>query len=322
MWNYILRRLLHTIPIIFGITLLGFIIIQMAPGDYFTQLKMNPEINPQTIEDMRARLGLDKPLLVQYVRWLWGAIRFDFGESIAYHIPVSTLIKERLANTLLLSIVSLVLVWLFAIPLGVFCAVRQYSFFDKFFSVLAFIGMSLPTFFIAFLLVLLAAVTGWLPTGGVTDYQHDTYSFFGKIWDYIKHLIIPVTVLVISSIAGLMRLMRGNMLEVLRSQYVITARAKGLCEGIVRYKHALSNAINPMVTIFGFQLSGLLSGAALTEIITRWPGLGRLMLDAYLQQDLYVVMASLMIGSLLLIAGNLLADILLAITDPRIRYRK
>jgi peptide/nickel transport system permease protein len=281
---------------------------------------MNPEIEPESIERMREQFGLDKPLIIQYLRWVWGVIRLDLGESIAYHIPVFTLIKQRLLNTLYLSVVSMILTWLIAIPIGVHCALHQYSFSDKFFSVLSFVGMSLPTFFIAFLLILLAAHVDWLPTGGATHFEHATYSTLGKVLDYLKHLIIPVSVLVASSITGLMRLTRGNMLDVLRSQYITAAKAKGVSEKVIRYKHALRNAINPMITIFGYQLSNLLSGAALTEIITRWPGLGRLMLDAYLQQDLYVVMGSLLVGSVLLIFGNLIADILLAISDPRIRY--
>jgi peptide/nickel transport system permease protein len=309
------------VPLLIGITTIGFFIIQLAPGDYCTRLLMNPEINPETVEALKKQFGLDKPLIVQYLKWLSSAIRFDFGVSFVYHIPVSTLILQRLWNTLLLSATAMVLTWLIAVPIGIYCALNQYKLPDKIFSVIAFMGMSLPTFFIAFLCIFAAAKTGILPTGGVTDYQHASYSLMGKIWDYLKHLIIPVSVLVLCSIGSLIRLMRANMLDVFRSGYITTARAKGLSERIVIYKHALRNAINPMITIFGYQLSGLLSGAALTEIITRWPGLGRLMLDAYFQQDLFVVMASLMLGALLLIIGNLIADILLALTDPRIRYQ-
>ncbi len=320
MKSYIIKRLLHLIPLLIGITLIGFFIIQLAPGDYCTKLLMNPEIKPETVAALKKQFGLDQPLVIQYLKWLWCAIRFDFGISFVYHIPVSTLILQRMGNTLLLSIFAMILTWIIAIPMGIYCALKQYKLPDKIFSVLAFIGMSLPTFFIAFLCIFAAAKTGILPTGGVTDYQHDSYSPVGKAWDYLKHLIIPVSVLVLCSIGSLMRLMRGNMLEVLRAGYITTARAKGLSERMIIYKHALRNAINPMVTIFGYQLSGLLSGAALTEIITRWPGLGRLMLDAYFQQDLFVVMASLMIGAVLLIIGNLIADVLLFVVDPRIRY--
>jgi peptide/nickel transport system permease protein len=213
------------------------------------------------------------------------------------------------------------LTWLIAIPVGVYTASKQYSLSDKTFAVLTFLGMSLPTFFIAFLLILFAAITKILPTGGMTDYMHDSYTLLGKIWDYLKHLIIPVLVLVASSVGALMRLMRGYMIEELKSSYVIALRAKGLPERKIKYKHALRCAINPMITIFGYQLSDLLSGAALTEIITRWPGLGRLILEAFRAQDLYVVMASLLTGSLMLVLGNLIADILLAIADPRIRYQ-
>jgi peptide/nickel transport system permease protein len=282
---------------------------------------MNPEIKPETIERMREQFGLDRPLIVQYLKWLWGIVRLDFGESLHYHVPVINLIGQRLLNTLYLSIVSMIFVWAIAIPVGIYCAVHQDRFGDRFFSVAAYLCMSLPTFFIAFLLILFAAVTGWLPTGGITDPQHDSYSLLGKVWDYMKHLIIPVSVLVMTSVGGLLRLMRANMLEVLRSPYIIAAEARGLSKYRIIFKHALRNAINPMITIFGYQLSGLLSGAALTEIITSWPGLGRLMLKAFFQQDLFLVMGSLVISSILLIIGNLIADILLAASDPRIRLQ-
>lgn len=321
MSSYILRRLLHTIPLMFGITVIAFFIIQLAPGDYFTKLSLNPEIKPETIYKLKEEFGLDKPVLIQYFMWLNQLIRLNLGQSMAYHLPVAVLIKERLWNTLYLSLVSIILTWLIAIPIGIHCATHQYSLSDKAFSVMAFVGMSLPTFFVAFLFIFAAAYIDWLPTGGMTDYQHESYPFLGRIWDYLKHLIIPVSVLVATSIAGLLRLMRANMLEVLRLPYVTAARAKGLSERAIIYRHALRNAINPLITIFGYQLSGLLSGAALTEIITRWPGLGRLMLDAVLKQDLYLVMGGLVISALLLIAGNLVADILLAMSDPRIRYK-
>jgi peptide/nickel transport system permease protein len=323
MKTYILKRVIHSIPLFFGITLVAFFIIQLAPGDYFTQLRMNPHMKPELLDEMRRQFGLDRPLVVQYFRWLWGILHLDFGTSFAYYnVAVTTLIKQRIFNTLYLSFVSMCLTWIVAIPIGIYCATHQYSLGDKVFSVLAFMGMSLPTFFVAFLLILLASYIPWLPIGRVTDIMHDTYSPIMKALDYLKHLIIPVSVLVATSIAGFMRLMRGNMLDVMYSQYILAARAKGVSERVIRYKHALRNAINPMITIFGYQLSGLISGAALTEIITQWPGLGRLMLDALMKQDLYLVMGSLVIGSVLLIVGNLLSDILLAACDPRIRYEK
>lgn len=320
MISYILRRLLHLFPLLIGITLLSFFIIQLAPGDYFDQLKLNPQISHQIIEQLRAQFGLDKPIYIQYWRWLKGVLKGDLGYSFTYRTKVSTLIASRLINTLILSISAMILSWSIAIPIGIFCAVKQYSWIDKLFSFLAYLGMSMPTFFLAFLLLYLAALTGWLPTGGMVAPYHDSLTWFGKIVDYLHHLIIPASVLGVASIASLSRIMRGSMLETLRAQFIIAARAKGLKERIVIYKHAFRNSINPLITIFGYQLPDLLSGAALTEIIVAWPGLGRLMLEAVMSQDIFLIMGDLLIGGALLILGNLLADLLLAISDPRIRY--
>lgn len=322
MITYILRRLLQAIPLLFGITLISFLIMQLAPGDYVSKLALNPEISTETLNQLRTTYGLDKPVLVQYFKWLWGILHLDFGISFSYHLPVLAIIKERVLNTLLLSVIVMLLVWIISVPLGIWCSTHQYKLSDQVLSGLSFIGISLPSFFTAFLLLYLASVSGWLPTGGMIDLNHSEYSIWGKFIDYTKHLIIPVTVLVVVSIAGMLRIMRANMLDELHLPYIIMARAKGLSEKTTIYKHALRNAINPMITIFGYQLSGLLSGAALIEIIISWPGLGSLMLNALLKSDQYLFMAGLLVSSVLLILGNLIADILLAFVDPRIRYRK
>ncbi|MCK4245066.1 MAG: ABC transporter permease, partial [Candidatus Omnitrophica bacterium] len=192
---------------------------------------------------------------------------------------------------------------------------------DRLLSGFAFVGISVPSFFLALLLLCFSAKTGWFPIGGVASIRYEEFSALGKFADRIHHLILPTLVLVVCSFGGLFRVMRGNFLENLRAPYVTPARAKGLSEGKVIYKHILRNSVNPLITIFGYELSGLLSGVALVEIILSWPGLGRLMLEAVMTQDLYVVMASLLVGGVLLILGNLIADILLAFADPRIRYR-
>ena len=333
--RYIFNRILHTIPLIFGLTLISFFILQLAPGNYFTQLKLNPQISEATIAQMEREFGLDKPWYLQYFYWLreilrplvkhvWGipyiAPKLNFGHSFVYHVPITTLIKERLFNTFILSLSAMLFTWLIAVPIGIYSAVHQYSWADKIFSVLAFFGMSIPNFFLAFLLLYIASVTGWFPIGGMISGNYDTLSLLSKIWNRFHHLMIPTFVLGTSGMAGLVRLMRGNMLDDLRSEYITTARAKGLSERAVIYKHALRNAINPFITLFGYQLSGLFSGAALTEIIVSWPGLGQLMLEAVRSQDLYLVMGDLLMGAFLLIAGNLLSDILLAVSDPRIRH--
>lgn len=320
MRTFILRRVLHMIPLVVGITFMSFGIIQLAPGDYFSQLALNPQISPETIEQLRRTYGLDQPLSVQYLKWLWAALRFDFGYSFSWHMPVIELIRERALNTMLLSVTSSAVAWLVAIPIGIYAAVRQYSLGDKVLSILAFVGMSMPSFFAAFLLLYLAAVTGWFPIGGATSAGYDALSPLAKLWDRVHHLILPVAVLSTGGMAGLMRLMRGNLLEILKGEYITTARSKGLGEGTVILKHAVRNALNPFITLFGYQLAHILGGAALVEIILSWPGLGSLMLEAVMAKDLYLVMGSLYIGAILLILGNLVADLLLVVADPRIRY--
>lgn len=302
-------------------TFIGFVCINLAPGNYFDTLKQNPQISEETIKLYEQKYHLDKNVFIQYYYWLKGVIKFDFGYSFAYHRPVIAVLKTRLFNTFILSLSAFLFSWFIALPLGIYCAVHQYRIGDKIFSFLSFIGLSIPNFFLALLLLYLASFTGFLPTGGMHSFNYAQLSPLAKVWDLLKHLIIPTLVLGTSNIAGLQRLMRANMLEVLRSQYITTARAKGLSERRVIYVHAVRNAINPMVTIFGASISGLLSGAALTEIICSWPGLGSLMLEAVMKQDLFLFVGDLLMTGFLLIIGYLIADVLLAWIDPRIQYQ-
>ena len=322
MTAYIIRRLLILIPLLLVMSFVTFMFIQLAPGDYFAAMKMNPQISDETIAKLQAQYHLDKPPLIQYAYWLKNLARLDLGYSVSQKQPVFGVIASRLANTLLLAISSILIAWLVAIPIGIYSAVHQYSIGDKIFSTLAFIGMSLPSFFMALLMLyFLGSELGLLPLAGMKSAGYDELSALGKIGDIALHLVIPATVLAIGGLAGLQRLMRGNMLEVLRMQYITTARAKGLPEGRVIYRHALRNAINPMITIFGFELSGLLGGAALLEIVCGYPGLGQVMLEAVRSQDIFLVMGSMLISGVLLIAGNLVADVLLAVVDPQVSYR-
>lgn len=321
MTSYIIRRLLFLFPLLLIMSFIGFAAINLAPGNYFDKLKQNPQISEETIRMYEQQYHLDKNVFIQYYYWFVNVCKFDFGYSFAYKIPVIEVLKSRMFNTFILSLSVFLFSWLIALPLGIYCAVHQYKIGDKLFSLLSFIGISMPNFFLALLLLYLAGLTGLFPTGGMHSINYDEFSPLGKFFDLIRHLIIPTLVLGISSIAGLQRLMRANMLEVLRSQYVTTARAKGLSENRVIYVHAVRNAINPMVTILGGSLSGLLSGAALTEIICSWPGLGALMLEAVMSQDLFLFAGDLLMTGFLLIIGYLAADILLAWVDPRIQYQ-
>ena len=302
------------------VSLISFFIIRLSPVDPLAELKLNPSVSPATVERERQRLGLDKPIIVQYGKWACSFVQGDLGVTSTGE-KVSQKLKERIPNPLLLTSIVILLTWLVGVPLGIIAAVNWKTPFDRILTVLTSIGMAIPSFFFAVLLLIFAVKTGWFPIGGLTSPNFADMSFIGKLWDITHHLILPVIVLFTISLAGLQRQMRANMLDVLDSDYVKFARAKGLSEFSVIYKHALRNAINPMITLLGFEFAGLLSGAALTEYVFQYPGLGRLILEAVMKSDINLVMASLMMGAIMLVLGNLIADILLIITDPRIRVK-
>lgn len=319
-FKYIIKRILQTIPLLIMVSLISFFIIRLSPVDPLAELKLNPSVSPATVERERQRLGLDKPIIVQYGKWACSFVQGDLGVTSTGE-KVSQKLKERIPNTLLLTSIVILLTWLVGVPLGIIAAVNWKTPFDRILTVLTSIGMAIPSFFFAVLLLIFAVKTGWFPIGGLTSPNFADMSFIGKLWDITHHLILPVIVLFTISLAGLQRQMRANMLDVLDSDFVKFARAKGLSEFSVIYKHALRNAINPMITLLGFEFAGLLSGAALTEYVFQYPGLGRLILEAVMKSDINLVMASLMMGAIMLVLGNLIADILLIITDPRIRVK-
>lgn len=315
---YIIKRLLQTIPLLVIVSLISFFIIRLSPVDPLAEIKLNPSISQETLNAEIQRLGLDKPIIVQYFKWGKSFLKGDLGVSVTGE-KVTGRLMERIPNTLLLTTVVLLLTWLVGIPLGIVAALNWKKPIDRILTILSSIGMAIPSFFFALLLLIFAVKTGWFPTGGLTSFNFSTLGISGKIIDIIWHLVLPVTVLFTLSLSGLQRQMRGNLLDVLGSDYVKFARAKGLSETRVIYKHALRNAINPMITLLGFEFSSLLSGAALTEFVFQYPGLGRLILEAVLKSDINLVMASLMMGTIMLILGNLIADILLKVVDPRVR---
>ena len=318
--KYILKRIVQTIPLLIMVSLISFFIIRLSPVDPLAELKLNPSISPVTVEKERKRLGLDKPIIVQYGKWAKSFVQGDLGVTSTGE-KVSQKLKERIPNTLLLTTIVIFLTWLVGVPLGIIAAVNWKTPFDRILTVLTSIGMAIPSFFFAVLLLLFAVKTGWFPIGGLTCPNFADMSFGQKVLDITHHLVLPVTVLFTISLASLQRQMRANMLDVLDSDYIKFARAKGLSEFAVVYKHALRNAMNPMITLLGFEFAGLLSGAALTEYVFQYPGLGRLILEAVMKSDINLVMASLMMGAIMLVLGNLIADILLIITDPRIRVK-
>lgn len=320
MARFIFKRLLQTIPLLIIVSMVSFFIIRLSPIDPLAELRLNPSISQETLEKEIKRLNLDKPILVQYLSWAKSFVKGDLGYTSAGE-KVSVKLKQRIPNTLLLTLVVIFITWSVGIPLGIFSAVNKGSVFDRILTIIASVGMAIPSFFFAILMLIFAVNTGWFPVGGLTSYNFNEFTLVGKIVDISQHIILPALVLFTISLSGLQRQMRANMLEVLDSDYIKFARAKGLSENKVIYKHALRNAINPMITLLGFEFAGLLSGAALTEYVFQYPGLGRLILEAVMKSDINLVMASLMMGTIMLIMGNLLADILLAITDPRLRSK-
>lgn len=316
---YICKRILQAIPTLFFASILCFAIVQLAPGDYLSQAALRPEISEDTLDRMRQQFALDRPIWEQYWRWLSQVLQGNFGKSFTGQ-SVATLLWERVPATLLLAISSLVVTWAIAIPLGMVGALAQNQTIDKVLRVISYGGQGFPSFITALLLLILAQnLSPLLPVGNMTSVFHTDLSPLGKILDIGWHMILPTIALSITSFAGLQRITRGQLLDVLRQDYIRTARAKGLPENRVIYVHALRNAINPLITILGFEFSSLLSGAFIAEIFFNWPGLGKLILQAVQAQDLYLVMASLMMGAVMLIIGNLLADLLLKLVDPRIQ---
>ncbi len=318
---YIVKRVLQALLTLLLASALSFFIIQLAPGDYLSTLKTNPKISPERIEELRVQFGLGLPWIEQYRRWLWQVVsKGNFGQSFVYQRSVASLLWERIPPTLLLAISSLIVTWAIAIPLGIVAAVKQNRPIDRILQVISYTGQGFPSFITALLLLILAQnISPLFPVGDMTSINHDDLSLVGKFLDIVWHMILPTIALSVTSFAGLQRITRGELLDVLRQDYIQTARAKGLPENRVIYVHALRNAINPLITLLGFELASLLSGAFIAEFFFNWPGLGRLILQAVTAQDLYVVMASLVMGAVMLIVGNLLADLLLKVVDPRIR---
>lgn len=314
---YILKRSLQALPLLLIISIMSFTMLKLAPIDPLAHLRSNPAISASAIKAEEERLGLNKPPVVQYFLWLGNLLQGDLGVSVTGG-SVAVLLFQRAGNTLLLSSLSIFFTWLIAVPGGIWAAIHRGKLVDKFWTVLSGISMAMPAFFFAMLFLMFALATGWLPIGGLTSSDYYELGPFEQLLDLSHHLIIPVTVLTFVNIAHIQRQMRGNLLDILKAEYVRTARAKGLPENDVIYKHALRNAINPLLTLLGFEFAALLSGAALTETVLAYPGLGRLTLEAVQTKDMNLVMASIMLGAFMLIAGNLLADVLLKVADPRI----
>jgi len=320
MRTYVLRRLLQLVPLLLAVVALTFLLLKLAPGDYVTTLAENPQVSTATLEAMRHRFGLDRPWTVQLGLYLRNVLlRLDFGESFSRHQPVLEVLRGGMLHTLLLALAGALVSWGLAIPLGAWAAAHRNRAGDRALSVFAFLGLSVPEMLSGLLLLLFAAHTGGFPVGGMRSLDWEVLPPAGKVLDLLWHLALPALVVGLVPLAGRMRQMRANLLDVLHLDYVTTARAKGLDERTVVMKHALRNALNPMITLFGYTLGSLLSGSLVAEIIFAWPGLGRVTYEAILARDQYLVVGSVLMAALLLVLGNLVADLLLAAADPRIR---
>ena len=320
---YALRRLLLAIPLLIGITFVSFLVIHLAPGEPVELMTgdLGIQASAQAKQMLREMYGLDRPLHEQYWTWLVRLVRLDFGRSFAPDgRPVLHKIGERLPVTLLLNIIEMLIIVALAVPIGVISATRQYSRFDKITTVFVFVGFATPDFWLALLLMILfGAQLGWLPISGLRSLNWEYLSFWRQQIDFLSHLVMPIVVATLGGLAGFSRYMRQSMLEVVRQEYIQSARAKGLAERVVIGKHALRNAMLPILTILGLSLPGLIGGSVIVESIFAIPGMGQLMVQAVFERDYPVIMGNLVIVSMVTLFANLLADLAYSVVDPRIR---
>lgn len=326
MISFILRRILYLIPTIIGISIVSFVVINLPPGDYLTariaQLElMGDTTSRQYLEQLRTYYGLDKPVYTQYFIWIQHMLKGDFGISFEYNKPVRDLIGERLALSVLLSVFTMIFTWIVSIPIGVYSATHQYSFFDRFFTFLSFTGMATPGFLLALVLLVLVLFRFGVSLMGLfsPEYINAPWSI-AKFIDLLKHIWLPVIIIGFSGTGGLIRIMRGNLLDILGQPYIFTARAKGLKESKVIWRYAVRIAINPLISIAGMSLPGIIGGEMLTSIVLNLPTTGPLFYRALQMQDMYLAGTFLMFITIFLVIGNLLADLCLAWLDPRIKY--
>lgn len=325
MVSYIGRLAVISALQMLAITILSFVVIHLAPGEpTVVQQDLQARATGAQRETLRHLYGLDKPLHVQYWAWLRRLIRFDLGRSFSPDgRTVWEKIRERIPVTLSLNLAEICLIYLIAVPLGVFAAVRRHSLFDRLITVFVFIGFATPDFWLALLLIILFGVQlGWLPISGLRSLNYEYLAPLVQVWDFASHLILPIFIGAFGGLAGLSRFMRGSMLEVIRQDYIRMARAKGLPEGVVLYKHALRNAVLPIVTILGLSLPGLIGGSVIVETIFAIPGMGQLAVQSVYARDYPVIMGLLTIGAGLTLVGNRLADICYGMVDPRIRVAR
>jgi len=319
MIGYLVRRAAHGLLLLFGVSILLFLLFQAAPGDFLSEARLNPQISPATVAQLRAQYGLDQPLPLRYWKWLKSSAKGEFGYSFAYNAPASELLWPRARNTLLLSLPALMISWLIAVPLGVLAAGWKGSWLDRLFAGGTSALLALPDLLIALLALMLALKTGWFPVGGMTSVTAQDQSTWAWLRDLGWHMLLPVAALVIGSLAIILRHVRSSVAEVLESSYIRAAEGHGLPRLKLLFAYALPAAANPLISLFGLSVAVLLSVTLLIEVVMGWPGMGPLFVEAILARDLFVVIGAVMLSTLFLIGGNLLADLLLYAFDPRIR---
>jgi peptide/nickel transport system permease protein len=312
-------RVLHGLVLLFGVSVLTFALLSAAPGNLFDELKLNPQISPETVTALKAEYGIDRPWLTRYAYWTSSALRGDFGYSLSYRCPVGKLLWPRVRNTLLLTVLATLLSWMIAIPWGMIEAARHGQWIDRLGGGITATLLAIPELVLGLLLLLLAARTGWFPVGGMLSANARDATVAGNAWDLLRHLLLPVIALALGSAPLLIRYVRSAIASVMDMPFIEIARGHGISPSRIAFRHALPAAANSLISLFGFSLGTLLSASLLIEIILSWPGLGPLVLEAMLARDTYVVMAVVTLSSVFLILGNMLADVLLYWSDPRIR---
>ena len=317
--SFFLRRIVHGAFLLVGVSILSFALIELAPGDFFAEMRLNPQLSAETLGGLRQQYGLDQPLPVRYLHWARSVARGEFGFSFAYNTPVAPLLWSRARNTLLLTVPAVLFAWLIAVPIGVGSAARRNKWDDKIVSGGITALLAIPELLLALGFLLISLRTGYLPTGGMLSVGFSELGWWEKFKDITAHLAVPVAVLTLGSLPILVRHVRATMLEVLQSPFINAARAHGISPRRLLFRHALPAALNPLISLFGFSIAGLLSASLLVEIVVSWPGLGPLLLEAILGRDLYVVVGAILFSTMFLVVGTLVSDLLLFAADPRIR---
>ena len=317
--KYCARRLFHATLLLLGVSIFSFVILQLAPGDFFSPMRLNPQISSRTVTRLRSQYGLDQSLPVRYGHWLHAVLKGDLGPSFAYNSPVTPLLAIRARNTILLTGTSMLLAWMLAIPLGIWSAVHRGKWDDRAGGAVTSALLTVPDLVLFLVLLLLAVRTGWFPTGGMVSASFSDLNLWDKMKDVAAHLFLPALGLAIATLPTLLRHVRSAMIEVLEAPFIRAARAHGIAERRVLLRYALPVAASPLISLFGFSLGTMVSASLVVEVILSWPGIGPLLVEAILVKDVYVVMGAVMLSSVFLVAGNLFADLMLFAADPRIR---